>query len=156
MNDAIPLLFTVGLVLLGFEVIVPGAVLGLIGGLCLLGGVVVAFVHHGSAGGLLALLTAIGAVGLMLYLEFRVLPRTRLGRRMFLRSEIDGASQPPVASANVIGADAVALTPLSPSGWIELDGRRYEARCDSGYADAGDRVRITRVETFHLVVIATS
>ena len=37
--NAIIVLFVVGFVLLAFEVIVPGAILGIIGGLAILGGV---------------------------------------------------------------------------------------------------------------------
>lgn len=157
MSNTIPILFATGLVLLGFEVIVPGAILGLAGGLCLLAGVALAFIDHGLAGGLIALGSALGLVGALLYFEFRILPRTRFGRRMFLRSEISGASQPPVAAQEeVVGADAVALTALAPTGLVEVRGKRYEARCDSGYAEAGTRLRVTRVETFQLVVIATT
>lgn len=157
MSNTIPILFAAGLVLLGFEVVVPGAILGLAGGLCLLAGVALAFAEHGFGGGLIALVSALGLVGGLLYFEFRLLPRTRLGRRMFLRSEIAGASQPPVAADDdVVGAEAVALTALAPTGVVEVRGKRYEARCDSGFAEVGARLRVTRVETFNLVVIATS
>ena len=36
--SSIVLLFVIGLILLGFEVFVPGAILGIFGGLALLGG----------------------------------------------------------------------------------------------------------------------
>jgi membrane-bound serine protease (ClpP class) len=77
---------------------------------------------------------------------------------MFLEKAIDGASQPPVAGrdADVVGREAVAVTALGPTGIVQVDGRRYEARCDSGFAEAGARLRVARVETFQLVVIASS
>lgn len=157
MSTTIVTLFVVGLILLGFEVFVPGAILGIAGGLMLLGGVIVAFLEHGPQGGLIALLVAVTAVAALLYFEFRILPRTRLGRRMFLDKAIDGASQPPVASAAdaVVGREALAVTALGPTGLVEVDGRRYEARCDSGFAEAGSRLRVVRIETFQLVVIAS-
>ena len=157
MSTTVTLLFTVGLVLLAFEVIVPGAILGVIAGGLMLGGVVLAFVEHGSSGGLLALAVAVGAVATVLYFELRILPRTRVGKRMFLEKAIDGVSQPPVAekSADVIGRDAVAITALGPTGVVEVEGRRYEARCESGFAAEGSRLRVMRIETFQLVVIAS-
>ena len=157
MNSLVATLFLVGLVLLGFEVLLPGAVLGVAAGIALLAGVVVAFVEHGAQGGWLATAIAIGAVLALLYFEFRVLPRTRLGRRMLLEKSIDGASQPPVAErpSEVVGREALALTALAPTGLVQIDGRRYEARCDSGFAEEGARLKVARVETFQLVVIAS-
>lgn len=157
MSTTVITLLVVGLLLLGFEVIVPGAVLGIAAIIALLSGVVVAWMEHGSAGGLFALAVALFGGFALLYIEFRVLPRTRIGRRMFLEKAIDGASQPPIAAceADVVGREAVAITALGPTGIVQVDGRRYEARCDSGFAEAGARLRVVRVETFQLVVIAS-
>lgn len=157
MDTTVITFFAVGLVLLGFEIVVPGAILGIAGGLSLLAGVIVAFMKHGETGGLLALLAAVLAVAVMLYLEFRILPRTRIGRKMFLEKAIDATSQPPVADAAdaVVGREAVALTALAPTGVVQVAGKRYEARCDSGFAAEGARLRVTRVESFQLVVIAS-
>lgn len=156
MSTQVMTLLAAGLVLLGFEVFVPGAILGIAGGLFLLLGVGLAFYMEGMLGGVQALAVALGGVALMLWLEFRVMPRTRIGKRMFLSQAIDGTSQPPVASAAdaVVGREAVAVTALGPTGIVTVDGRRYEARCDSGFASEGARLRVTRVETFQLVVIA--
>jgi membrane-bound ClpP family serine protease len=158
MSTLVLALFLLGLIFLGLEIILPGAILGIAGVLLLLGGVAVAGLEHGVQGALLAALVAAAAVGALLYLELRVVPRTRFGRRLFLTSAIDGASQPPVAdrSSDVVGKEAVALTALSPTGLVLVDGRRYEARCDSGFADEGARLRVVRVESFQLVVIQSN
>ncbi len=76
---------------------------------------------------------------------------------MLLQKSIHGPSQPPVAErpSEVVGREALALTALAPTGLVQIDGRRYEARCDSGFADAGARLKVARVETFQLVVIAS-
>jgi membrane-bound ClpP family serine protease len=158
MSTLVVTLFVVGLIFLGFEVIVPGAIMGIAAGCFLLGGVIVAWIEHGPDGGLLALGVAIFAVAALLYFELRILPRTRIGRRMFLNKAVEGASQPPIVerAADVVGREAVAVTALAPTGLVQVDGRRYEARCDSGFAVEGARLRVVRVETFQLVVIASS
>jgi membrane-bound ClpP family serine protease len=155
MNTLVFALFVIGLVFLGLEVVLPGAILGIAGGLFLIGGVAVAWLEHGAQGGAIAFAVAVAAVGGLLFLELKVVPRTRLGRRLFLTKAIDGASQPPVAERadDVVGHEAVALTPLAPTGLVQVAGRRYEARCDSGFAPEGARLRVVRVETFQLVVI---
>jgi membrane-bound serine protease (ClpP class) len=156
MSTQVISLLAAGLVLLGFEVLVPGAILGILGGFLLLAGVGLAFFSEGMSGGVQALAVALAGVGLMMWFEFRVMPRTRIGKRMFLSKAIDGTSQPPVAAQAdaVVGREATAETALSPTGIVLVDGRRYEARCDSGFAAEGARLRVTRIETFQLVVIA--
>lgn len=157
MSTMVITLFVLGLIFLGFEVIVPGAILGIAGGLFLVAGVGVAWFEHGASSGLAAAGVGVAAVGALLFIEFFVLPRTRIGRRMFLDKAISGTSQPPVASRadEVVGREAVALTALAPTGLVDIGGRRYEARCDSGFAAQGARLRVVRVETFQLVVIAS-
>jgi membrane-bound ClpP family serine protease len=156
MSTAVLALLVVGLVLFAFEVFVPGAILGLIGGFFLLGAVGLAFFEGGRGAGFMTLALALVSVAGMLWFEFRILPRTRLGRRLFLEKAIDGTSQPPVATEAdaVVGREAIAATALAPTGLVTVGGRRYEARCDTGFAEIGARLKVTRIETFQLVVIA--
>ena len=58
----------------------------------------------------------------------------------------------PVRSADLIGHSGKAVTTLFPSGQVEIDGKRYEARLDLGFADAGARVRVTGIAEFGLKV----
>jgi membrane-bound ClpP family serine protease len=44
------------------------------------------------------------------------------------------------------------ITPLSPSGYISLQGRRYEAFSQSGYLAKGVTVRVTGLDNFRLIV----
>lgn len=151
--NAIIVLFVVGFVLLAFEVIVPGAILGIIGGLAILGGVILAFMEYGSTGGWTALGVGAGGGMLMLAVEFWLLPRTPWGKRMFLRAAIDGTSQPaPAEASNVMGRAGEALTPLSPSGHVLIDGRRYEAFSRSGLLPKGAEVRVVGLDNFRLIV----
>lgn len=146
-------LFAVGIVLVAVEILVPGGFLGALAGLCLLAGVAMAFVEFGSAGGVLATGAALViAIGL-LYFEFVVLPRTKLAKKFSMTETVAGRSQPEVAERGaVIGCEAVAVTTLAPSGYVEVDGRRYEAFCQSGHVAAGARLRVVEVDTFRLVV----
>lgn len=146
-------LFVVGIVLVAVEILVPGGLLGALAGLFLLAGVVTAFVEFGPSGGTLAtavaLLIAIG----LLYFEFVVLPRTKLAKKFSMTETVAGRSQPEIAERGaVIGCDAIAATTLAPSGYVEVDGRRYEAFCQSGHVAAGARLRVVEVDTFRLVV----
>jgi membrane-bound ClpP family serine protease len=150
------LLFSLGILFIAVEVIIPGAILGSIGGLLMFAGCVAAFVTFGNGGGLLAVLAAFTIGGLALFIEFRVLPRTKLGKRAFLTSEITGVSSAFGDEARaLVGKSAEAITLLSPSGYILVDGARYEAFCQSGQAPVGSALQITGADNFRLIVTQT-
>lgn len=154
--NAIVLLFLIGALLLAGEVFVPGAILGVIGALCMLAGCVLSFSHFGLAGGLLA--TAIAAVllGLMLYIELVWLPKTRMGRSLIVQSSVSATSQPPLAELNaVVGKTAEAVTPLVPSGYVMVEGRRYEGFSQSGHVPKGATLRVVGLDNFRLILTKT-
>jgi membrane-bound serine protease (ClpP class) len=147
------LLFALGIVLLAVEVIVPGGILGALGGLLMLGGCVASFVEFGTGGGLLAVAAAALLAGTAFFIEFRVLPRTAAGKRAFLKAEITGTSAAFGAEAQaLVGKSAEALTMLSPSGYIRIDGQRYEAFCQAGQVPAGTLLRVVGADNFRLIV----
>ena len=146
-------LFAVGILLLALEVIVPGGVLGIVGGVSLLGAVLVAFDRFGPGGGAWALAAGLLVTAVALYLEFVLLPRSRLAKALSLTATVAGRSQPPVAEASLAGRLGVAVTTLAPTGIVECEGRRYEAFSRSGLIAAGTPVEVTAVETFRILVI---
>lgn len=149
----IVLLFVVGILCIVAEVIVPGGILGGVGALFMLGGCVIAFIRYDVGGGLVAVAAALVITIIALTLEFKVLPKTKLGRRAFLDKEISGSSSMYGADAReLIGKTAEALTMLSPSGYVRIDGKRYEAFCQSGQLDAGTELRVVGSDNFRLIV----
>ena len=50
------------------------------------------------------------------------------------------------------GALGRAITPMSPSGKVLIEGTEYGARLKSGWADAGQEVVVVRVDAFGLIV----
>jgi membrane-bound ClpP family serine protease len=150
---AIVLLFLVGTLLLAGEVFLPGGIVGTAGGVALLAGCWLAFADFGPGIGSVATIAALTLLGIALYLELVWLPRTRVGRDLIVGATIEGQSQAPVAVAgNVVGRSAVALTALVPSGYVSVDGRRYEAFCRSGHAPRGASLEIVGVDNFRVIV----
>jgi membrane-bound serine protease (ClpP class) len=95
-------------------------------------------------------------VVLVLYLELVVLPKTALGRKMVVQATVDATSQPPVANPeSVVDKPAEALTTLAPSGYVLVEGRRYEAFCRSGHAAKGALLRVVSVDNFRVIVTQT-
>lgn len=150
------LLFSIGILLIALEVIIPGAILGTIGGILMFIGCVMAFITFGNIGGIIAVTSAFAVAALALFIEFRILPHTRFGKRAFLTSEITGVSAALGSEARLlVGKSAEALTMLSPSGYVSVDGQRYEAFSQSGQVPAGSHLEITGADNFRLIVSLT-
>ena len=147
------LLFIFGIVLLALDLFVPGIILSVGGTLAFLAGTARAFSEYGIGGGLLAFAAGAVLLTVALYVEYGILPKTRLGKRFFLHAAVEGTSQAPLAQTSALtGREGVALTPLMPSGQIEVDGRRYEALSLDGHVAKGARLKVTGAQNFSLTV----
>ena len=150
--NAIILCFLLGVVLLGFEVFLPGAIMGIIGGIVMLVGCVIAFLRYGVDGGATAVTVALGLVGITLYAELVLLPRTRFGRKMFLNTAVTGTSQPRPGPESFVGRTAEVITTLAPSGYVRIDGKQYEAQSVDGLVVKGAQVKVVGMDQFTLKV----
>ncbi|MDE3083899.1 MAG: serine protease [Verrucomicrobiota bacterium] len=151
--STIALLFLLGLVFLFFEVFTPGPVFGILGALTLVGGIVVAGVNFGAQGGLIAGVVALAAVCVTLYAELVWLPKTRFAQRLSIHATSGSTSQPPLAHPEeVVGKPAEAITTLAPSGYVLVEGRRYEAFSQSGHVMRGEHLRVSGLDNFRLIV----
>lgn len=147
------LLFTIGLILLAAEVLVPGGILGITGGVALFAGCVVSFIRLGASGGLIAVVIAMLAAFVVFYIQFKILPKTRIGKRFFLKREITATSTALQDSArDLIGKAALSATVLSPSGYVTIDGKRYEAVSQSGQISPGTELEVIDANHFQLTV----
>jgi len=150
--ESILLLFVLGIVLLVLDLFTPGIILAVGGVLAFLAATWQAFDQFGTFYGLLAFF--VGAVLLIvaLYIEYVILPKTRVGKRFFLHTPEQGASLATTAAATLSGREGVALTTLKPTGQIEIDGKRHEARSLDGQIERGTRVKVVGAENFSLTV----
>ena len=151
--NAILIFFLIGVVLLAAEIFLPGAVAGIIGGLSMAAGCVVSFVQFGAGGGTLATVVAMALLGLTLYLELVWLPKTSFGKKLIVHAKVEAVSQPPLANPGmVVGKTAEAVTTLSPSGYVLVEGRRYDAFCRSGHVPKGTTLRVVGIDNFRVIV----
>jgi membrane-bound serine protease (ClpP class) len=155
-------LFVIGVVMLLLEVFLPGGILGVLGVGAMIAGCVLAFRDYGAGGGVAAVVAALVLTGLGLVLEFVVLPKTALGRKVFLSAAVTGrsgtdapASVDSAAATSLLGRECEAATVLAPTGVVLLDGRRHEAFCRDGYVEKGARLIVRGSETFRLIVSKT-
>lgn len=146
-------LFALGIFLLAAEVLVPGGILGGAGGLMLLVGSVLTFFEFGKNGGLIALFISGVAAAAVFYVELRILPKTRFGKRFFLSREITATATALQDDArDLVGKTALSATVLSPSGYVEIGGKRYEAVSQSGLISQGTELIVVDANAFQLTV----
>ncbi len=156
------LLGLAGLVLLVLEfLVIPGfGVAGLLGIVAIVASLVLSLVGPGfsttfvlAAAGrvVFALLVALLASLVLL----RYLPHLPFGRRLILRRGLaaaDGFASAPESDALWLGKTGRASSPLRPAGIAEIDGRRVDVVSDGEHVDAGQLVRVTRVDGNRVVV----
>lgn len=145
-------LMVLGMGLIMLEIFIPGGIVGVFGGICLLASIGVAYNHFGMEGAIIAFGVSLVALVACLWFEFKVLPKTSAGKRFFLRDRVEGKSQKDVGDQAMIGREASAATALAPSGYILLDGRKMEASSRSGFIEKGEAVEIVSFDQFKVTV----
>lgn len=97
-----------------------------------------------------------GLVGVLVLARF--LPKTFLWDRLVLKESVagvggavevggEGTEEP-----SFVGASGIAATALMPSGEIEINGCRYDAKLNYGSAERGATVRIISKSDFGYTV----
>jgi membrane-bound serine protease (ClpP class) len=141
-----------GLLLIGAEIFVPGGILGLIGGGCLLSAALVGFNAFGPRGGMIAAMLVLILLGASIVLWIKWIPDSRMGRSLTLANDTGSYKSTTLSYKELEGREGEALTPLGPSGLVRIDGRRLDAMADGRWIDAGARIRVVRVSGNQITV----
>ncbi|MED3763987.1 nodulation protein NfeD [Ureibacillus terrenus] len=147
------ILFIIGFVLLITELIVPGGVLGVIGGALMVISLLFAgkSVVHMAYSIIIAL--AIAIIGMVILVKF-------FGKNLHLFSKLvlkDATTSEEGYVSNVnridlIGKEGITLTPLRPSGTVLINDERIDVVSEGNYIDADKKVRVIEVEGSRIVV----
>ncbi len=166
------LAFALGLLLLAGEIFfLPGVmVLGITGIILMLGSLLWAMADIWPNQPLTvsgdALVQPLGSLGLGLGIAvvagavlLRYLPKGWVWDKMVLHTAINsaaqttgGAPEEALGANSIMGRRGLAATALRPSGQVEIDGRRFEAKVEVGTIDAGVPVIVRGRTDFGLIV----
>jgi len=149
---AIVLLIVIALTLIFFEILLPGGILGLLAVVCWLTASWLAFSGYGAIAGILVFMGTVVIGVIMVFIEFKLLEHTRMGRGFFLAGKIDQRHAPQATSDEIIGKSGEAITRLNPTGMVRIDGKQYEAHSSDGLLDANVTVIVTARDNFRLIV----
>jgi membrane-bound ClpP family serine protease len=150
--DTIIGLLVAALILVFFEVILPGGILGIIAALCVILASWIAGAEYGGGIGVLTFAGSAAAIGVLVFIEFKLLARTSLGSAFFLKSSVTGHSNIAPAQAAIIGREGIALTRLNPSGKVAIDGQSYEAHSQDGYIETDQLILVVAQDNFKLII----
>ena len=148
-------LYVVCAALIVAEVFIPsGGVLGVGATVALISGVLL-FFQHSTAVGLIGLVVAVFMVPSLLVLAYKLLPRTRFGRRVLLappvRQRGEATTDAPELT-KLVGRTGRVLTTMRPVGMCDFDGQRIECVAESGYVQRDTQVKAIRVDGTQVTV----
>lgn len=143
-----------GVLLMMLETFVPGWIAGILGLLCILTAIVLTLNAEEFNGwpswGRTALATGIiffSAVSLLLWMKYFAIKFWQ--RTLTLNAQIASPSTDDLPS---LESEGYAITDLRPLGRAEISGKRYDVRCEDGFASTNARLRVTGKEPGNLIV----
>lgn len=145
------LLASVGITLIFLEFFLPGAVLATIGTLALLVSLGLFFVQYPAFWGIVYMLAIILAVFFTCKLALWRIKRSKTKSHFYHDEDQEGF----VASSfdqNLIGKEGTVSTELKPAGHILVEGKLYQALCETGFVSKGGRVKVVGGKGSHLIV----
>lgn len=149
------LLLVAAMVLAFMEILLPS--FGLLSAASVAAIFAAVYVAFGYATWLGFVLLPIVIVGGILYLSFvvKILPKTPIGKRMFLSKARDATGQAtPEADTydQMIGQKGTAATLLRPTGMVQIDAKRLPARAESGMIEKDTPLVVVGSDSMNLIV----
>ncbi|MEM9280656.1 MAG: NfeD family protein [Verrucomicrobiota bacterium] len=145
MLGVILILICLGLVFFGIEFVVPGGLVGVLGGAAMLSAVVLTYIEYGALAGFIVAVFAVSTSTATLIVWMKYFHKSRLGKALVLDSQIEGADSL-YDMGELLGKRGVAKTNLHPTGLAEIAGRRIDVVGETGLIDAGSPVEVVRVQ----------
>ncbi len=151
------ILFVIGLFLLLAEIFfIPGFGLAGIGGIAaVLASIFLTFGNIVQA--TYSILIALGLSVIGFFLLIKYIPSTRTWRKFVLSTEQKKELGYTVGTKDLkrlTGKEGIAITPLRPSGIVEVNGKKLNALTRGEYADSNAKIKIISVEGNKIVVEA--
>ncbi len=151
------ILFVIGLLLLLAEIFfIPGFGLAGIGGIAaILTSIFLTFGNIVQATYSILIALGVSIIGLLLLIKY--IPSTRTWRKFVLSTEQKKELGYTVGTKDLkrlTGKEGIAITPLRPSGIVEVNGKKLNALTQGEYVDSNTKIKIISVEGNKIVVEA--
>jgi len=137
-----------GLLLITVEVyLIPGFnVIGILGGLLIIVALGYSYIEVGLVGGTITLSATLASMMILFVLLWRSGAWDRFILSTTLKTEADAASRKSDARAQYLGKIGIAITPLRPTGIVQIDGERIEVSTEGEFIAVGSQIRIVAMD----------
>ena len=150
-------LFVLAIIVFLVDLFIPsGGVLIGVTGVLAVGAIVLAFMHSISTGIWMVIGTFL-AIPLMFWAFIELWPKTPVGKRLIVTPEkaqdfvwSDAKNADP---KELVGALGIVVDELLPSGFVKIQGRRYEAISQAGPIEKDKAVKVVGLDLGRLVVV---
>ncbi len=148
----ITVLIIAGLVLMAFEVYVPGFVLGSFGLMLLVIAGILCYRTYGISATVLVGILEVALTLVVVFGSLKLFPETATGKRMILSKTQTGTHSQIEHAPELVGREGVAHTMLRPSGMALVDGKRLDVVAESGMIERGSPIKIVAVQENRVLV----
>lgn len=145
--SVIILIFLCGLVAMFIELFIPGAIMGVLGMMAVIGSIVYAIMTGHMAAAVVLLVIALAFVPV-----FFVLWKGVAGKFLALKEQETGFRPSTTITEDLVGVEGEALTPLRPSGIARLNDRRLDVVTRGEMLPKGTRIKVIEVSGNRIVV----
>lgn len=146
------ILLAIGLLLVFLEFYLPGAIMGIAGGVFILASLILFAIQTNSpiAIALFILVICIAVVLLVKFAIWRI--RTAKPQRSIYSNASQNGYQAVSYDSLALGKVGVVLTDLKPGGFIIIEGKQHPAISKEGYISKGAKVKVIGGEESNLIV----
>ena len=152
------ILLVAGIILVALEAVIPsGGILGVLAAAALVSAVTLAFKENSNTG-LIFLLITIIVVPVFLIAGLKIFPKTPIGKRLILSPSVETPAQRGAVGVadkdftRFLGKTGKAVTPLRPSGIVEIGDERLSAVADGEMIEPNVEVVVIKIEGNSVVV----
>jgi membrane-bound serine protease (ClpP class) len=139
--------FLCGLLAMFIELFIPGAVMGMIGFLAVVGSIIYAVVSDHMVTAAVLTVCAIAFVPV-----FFMLWKGVVGKFLAIKAEESGFRPSTTITEDLVGAEGEAMSTLRPSGIALLNDRRYDVVTRGEMLQKGTRLKVIEVSGNRVVV----
>jgi len=152
MITAFYVLLFVGIGLICVEVFLPGMTLGIIGSVCLLGSVILAFMGFKAQTAVLITVGMVALLTISFIIWLKLFPKSSVGKAMTLDTDGRDFKSADSSLTRLIGKTGETMSELRPAGFAMIDGQRLDVVTEGELIPKGQMVRIVTVEGNRVIV----
>lgn len=154
------LIFNILLAILGFgaiilEFFVPSAgIIGIIGGGCVITGIVFTYINYGRLAGSIFLLSAAIIGPIILYLYFKLFPTSFIGKKLILHKTFNRDEGFNSGEINFLKVDDTGITEskLRPVGTANINGELVNVTTAGEFIDKNIKIKVNKIEGNKVIV----